>query len=122
MEKTEFVVNFLREFIIGSELEAIKAQLFRVLHKTCEDTNKLIPEQEKTISKELPSSGQELEQFLALVEELSKNHSTFVSSLSKVELEEHQKLPDLSLTKSDELMDHKKPQIIALEESFSNLK
>src|SRR5687768_17432342 len=100
MEKTEFVLNFLREFIVGSELEAIDAQLFRVLHKTCHDTDSLVPLQSLAISKELPSSGQELDRFLELVDEFSKYQATFAGSLAKVENLQLDKNSDFSLSKN----------------------
>lgn len=121
MEKTEFVVNFLREFIIGTDFEAIDGQLFKVLHKTCLEAESLIPEHERRVSKEIPSSGQELDRFLGLVDEFSKSHASFTASLSTVESLLQQKQSDIIMNKGEEVLSNKKPKISTLEESFSNI-
>lgn len=121
MEKTEFVVNFLREFIIGTDFDTIEGQLFRVLQKTSQEAESLIPEHERNISRELPSSGQELERLLGLIDEFNKNFGTFSAILSKVEDHSQEKQSDMSLNKSEDILSNKKLQFSSPEESFSSL-
>jgi hypothetical protein len=121
MEKAEFVVNFLREFIVGSELAFLDSQLFRVLQTACSEAALRLPELEPKVVEALPSGGQELDQCLKLADVFTSRRPYFVECLTKAEKESREKSPDLNLTKSEEGLTAQKSQRDNPDEAIASL-